>query len=127
MVILAAILCFSAWLVMPHTVNAETVDGGVCGENMTWSLDSTGTLTISGSGPMSAYTDRNHAPWWSYRDMIESVVLEDGVTSVGNYAFIHCDRLCSVTLPDTVSSIGLWAFYHCAAIGYHSRRNYCRS
>ena len=81
-----------------------------CGDNLTWTLDH-GVLTISGSGAMYDYS--SFAPWDSERASIEHIVLEDGITSIGNYAFYYCNNLTSITIPDSVVSIGNSAFYYC--------------
>lgn len=83
---------------------------GTCGDNLTWALDSQGTLTLSGTGAMEnfPYTD---APWMTYRGDIRSVVLSEGITSVGSYAFEFCRNLASVSLPQSLTKIGMNAFY----------------
>lgn len=81
-----------------------------CGENLTWSLTD-GILTISGEGKMTNYTARNSAPWSS--SYVEKIVINDGVTSVGNYAFAHCTNLTEIVFGNTVASIGTNAFFDC--------------
>ena len=90
---------------------------GVCGENLTWSFDpNTRTLTIEGSGAMTDYS-YNGAPWYrSFRESIQTVLLPDGVTNIGNYAFSGCTGLTSVTLPDSVTSIGDGVFSGCSGL-----------
>ena len=86
---------------------AET--SGTCGDDLTWVLDDAGTLTISGTGCM--YDCRyDSLPWGTN---IEKAVLEEGVTSIGDYAFYKCNSLRSVTIPDSVTSIGNLAFGGC--------------
>ena len=65
---------------------------GTCGDNLTWNLTGNGVLTISGTGAMSNYTSSSpsRAPWYSNRSSIKSVVIEEGVTSIGEYAFNGC-------------------------------------
>ena len=82
--------------------------------NITWSLID-GTLTISGTGPMDDYEYRN-SPWYEDRDSITMIVIEDGVTSIGGYAFESCSNLTSVTIPDSVISIGVEAFGSCSSL-----------
>ena len=94
---------------------AETVRSGACGDNVTWKLTSDGTLTISGTGKMADF-EWNGAPWDSVRLQIKSVVIERGVTSIGEYAFCNCSSLTSVTIPDGLTSIGNRAFEHCARL-----------
>lgn len=80
--------------------------------NVTWSLDeATGTLTISGTGDMEDYS--SSSPFYNNSN-IKSVVIENGVTSIGNYAFGNCSSLTSVTIPDSVTSIDDSAFSGCS-------------
>lgn len=84
-----------------------------CGDNLTWKFDeSTGSLTISGTGAMHEFTAMS-VPWHDIRNSIISVVVEDGVTSIGNMAFYCCDNLITVSLPNSVAKIGDTAFYYC--------------
>ena len=90
-------------------------DSGSCGENVTWTLTADGTLTISGTGTMTDYANSG-SPWYSCRGAIKSVVIQQGVTSIGDLAFWDCSGLTSVTIPDGVTSIGGDAFSGCAAL-----------
>lgn len=78
---------------------------GSCGDDLTYSYtESTKTLTISGEGDMYDY-ESGHAPWYSYKNDIQTLIINSGVTSVGNYAFINCSGLTgSLALPDSVAS-----------------------
>ncbi len=93
---------------------------GTCGENLTWKFEpSTGTLTISGSGPMTKYSSNTIGlipPWDSYKHNIISLVIEEGVTSIGGDAFRFYTNLKDVTIPDSVTSIGYCSFYGCTSI-----------
>ena len=91
-------------------------DSGSCGENVTWTLTADGTLTISGTGAMTDYTYDSRSPWYSCRTYIKRVVMQQGVTSIGDHAFWDCSGLTSVTIPDGVTSIGDSAFSGCAAL-----------
>ena len=86
---------------------------GIYGDNLTWELDSEDTLTISGEGAMNNWEYSSDIPWDSHRYNIVSVVIEDGVTSIGDDAFCNCDSLTSITLPDSLTSIGDEAFLSC--------------
>ena len=90
----------------------EAATSGACGENLTWELSEDGTvLTISGTGDMDNY-EMNGAPWIPHYQTIQTVILEEGVTSIGAYAFSNMALLyCTeVRLADTNTSIGTGAF-----------------
>ena len=84
---------------------ASAATSGTCGENVTWTLDEDGTLTISGTGDMDSSD-------FSRYD-IKSVIIENSVTSIGDYTFSGCVNLTSITIPDSVTSIGNHAFDFC--------------
>ena len=101
-------------MLLPIVASADK--SGTCGDNLTWTLvESTGTLTISGSGAMNNYaTYYSIAPWYDDRAKILAVVIEDGVTSIGEDAFYNCSSLNSITIPNSVTTIGEMAFYGCS-------------
>ena len=85
-------------------------------DNLTWKLDANGTLTISGTGAMKDYDyDSNPSPVYNNSD-VKKIVIEDGVTSIGNFAFHSCSSLPSITIPDSVTSIGDSAFSDCNSL-----------
>ena len=88
---------------------------GINGNNLTWVLDSSGTLTISGSGAMADYTTVD-PPWHTYRSSIKKVVINSGATSIGNYAFWECYAITSITIPTSVTAIGKGAFEYCRSM-----------
>lgn len=103
--------------------NSEAVAAGKCGDNLTWSLSDDGTLTISGTGDMYNYNDvapYNISPW--YHDLtssnsggysgvsIKNVTIREGVTSIGNNAFLGCGKISNIEFPDSLTSIGKSAF-----------------
>ena len=75
-----------------------------------------GTLTISGTGAMPDYEYPNHAPWYEYRESIVAVVMENGVTTIGIYAFRDCTSLTAVTILNSVTTIGDFAFSTCTSL-----------
>ena len=90
---------------------------GACGENVSWVMTLDGTLTISGTGEMADYSGSdNFVPWFAAKKYIQSVVIESGVTNIGNNAFDGCYNLTSVTIPGSVTSIGWGAFWDCDAL-----------
>ena len=98
-------------------LNAETYSG-TCGaegdgSNLTWTLDSDGLLKISGSGAMADYSYSGNAPWYNNRSSIKMVVINDGVASIGSYAFYRCTRITNITISLNVTNIGYGAFGGC--------------
>lgn len=110
-----------------------------CGENLTWELDEIGILTISGTGDMYDYSSADPAPWSEYNDIIASITISDGVTSIGDNAFhsccaesidlqctslvsigknafSRCTMLTSIFIPESVQSIGSEAFSLCEGL-----------
>ncbi len=92
---------------------------GDCGANVKWELSQEGVLTIFGQGPMTDFAHSSDTPWAAYIDgkdnfRILSVVIQQGVTTVGNNAFSACRRLSSVTLPSSLTAIGNDAFSGCS-------------
>ena len=89
-------------------------------DNLQWELDNHYNLTISGTGAMkklaSATGDPYTDAWRKYKTSIRNVVIEPGVSTVGDYAFYGCSSLMSVTIPDGVTSIGDRAFYQCSKL-----------
>lgn len=92
------------------------IASGTCGENAAWALDDEGTLTISGQGAMADYSLAG-APWYSYSSSdIRQIVVEGGITKIGDSAFCGCTGLTGVTLPDSLTAIGWEAFSGCTAL-----------
>ena len=129
-----------ALVIMGFTMNveaAEIIDRGYCGgegdgTNLTWTLDSDGVLVIEGQGRMKDWTwedvydnssDFQRMDWHKYynpevwaNNVINSAIVADGVTSIGNYAFSDCESLSSIVMPESVTSIGDYAFYYCTSL-----------
>ena len=97
-------------MMLPMVASAD--DSGKCGDNANWKyVEATKTLTISGTGLMQNYGhDSSRAPW--KKDIVK-VIIENGITSIGNSAFDYCSLLTSVTIPNSVTSIGNYAFFGC--------------
>lgn len=88
------------------------IEGNQCGPDLYWKLDkSTETLTIYGTGAMFDYNNDQmiRAPWYRSFSYIDNIVIEDGATSIGNWAFAYCTAT-NVAIPETVTSIGNNAF-----------------
>ena len=93
----------------------EQVDSGSCGEALTWSLNSAGDLTVSGTGDMADFTAIG-APWAEYRDQVKLVIVGQGVTSIGSSAFQDCKNLETVSLPGSLTALGKAAFLRCGEL-----------
>ena len=95
-------------------------ESGACENGMTLELikltanSNNYILTISGTGDMG---DMDSNPLWeNYKSDITTVVIGDGVTSIGDYAFYDCTSLTTVSIPASVTSIGDYAFYDCTRL-----------
>ena len=97
-------------------LEAGGVASGTCGENLSWILTEDGVLRISGNGAMPGYSTSSVAPWYSKRTKITSVVVEPGVTNVGDYAFYACLKLAEVELAEEITDIGQGAFQDCTKL-----------
>lgn len=97
-----------------QTADASSdIGSGVFGENLHWVLDGDGVLTISGEGAIPDFGNSN-APWKVYSDSITSLIIQNGITRIGNSAFYGCSKMKSATIPDSVTAIGNSAFGYCS-------------
>lgn len=98
-----------------ENINYVLLDAGIsdnkCGDNAYWSINN-GVLKISGTGKMSDYNS-TMAPWYSQRKLINSVIVDEGITSIGKDAFFYCSSISSVSLPSTLTTIGISSFNNC--------------
>ena len=94
--------------VTTQSTSATIVKSGKCGDNVTYTLDSDGLLTISGSGDMFKF-GIGDSPFWNNSD-IKKVVIDEGVTNIGYEAFRACSNLASIKVSNSVTSIGDYAF-----------------
>ena len=134
-VLLALLMVTTTISVLPLTVSAEEVttdsvgvtrgttgncawtldDEGTLTIHCVWTLDDEGTFTIDGEGAMADYDDAdNIAPWAGLE--FSKLVIEDGVTGVGDFAFGSCQSLAEVSLPDSLKNIGFAAFENCDSL-----------
>ena len=94
---------------------AKAKDFGTCGE-VIWILTEDDILSITGIGAMKNYSGRTAIPWYEYKNQIKEVVINDGVTAIGNYAFYGMSALEAIHIPDSVTVIGSYAFKGCNAL-----------
>ena len=117
-ILLAAVMVLTM-LPLGLVETAWAASSGTCGDKLTWSLSDDGTLTISGTGKMKDYGDNygmSVAPWYVGSSQVKTVIIEDGVTSIGDRAFDGCTKLTRVVIPDSVTSIGYSSFRGCYSL-----------
>ena len=119
MVCLLMAAVFVLGLAPANAFAAEVVDSGSCGDDVTYTLYDDGLLTISGTGKMKDHVYNGYkytVPWYRSRESVNSVVIADGVTGIGDYTFVGCSGLTSVSIPDSVTGIGDGAFQNCTSL-----------
>lgn len=98
--------------------SAAVIFGGTTGK-LTWTLTEDGVLTITGEGPMPDYRDGGTSetpPWYPHVNRISSLTIGEGVTRIGDYAFMLCSFVTKVVIPESVTSMGDWAFCICTGL-----------
>lgn len=110
------VLCLSMSLFGASSVLVSAASNGSCGDNITWNIDTaTKTLFINGYGRMYDYSEHtNKAPWHEHLGDIYSVIISDGVSSIGNFAFHECGNINNVIIGNNVEDIGKNAFDGCS-------------
>ena len=94
--------------------SSEIVDSGTS-SNMSWNLNRNGVLTITGTGNMPNYSSSDQ-PWYKYKEDIRRVIINEGITSIGNYAFYKYYNISKVTISSTVTNIEDYAFKGCTSL-----------
>ena len=112
--IIILLLCVSLFSLLAIPAKASIVYHGTCGANLTWTLDDTGLMTISGTGIMNNYNDLSNCPWSSQRLAIKRIVFNSGITGIGERSFYGCFNLMDIIIQDSVTDIGSFAFQHCS-------------
>ena len=128
----ALVLCLLLALLPMAAFADDDVQTGTCGDGLTWTLDAAGTLTVTGSGVISANAFAFNSKivraeigagvtgigLWAFLKCanLEAVTLPAGLTTLGTAAFAYCEKLASVTLPGSLKSTGGGAFQGCTAL-----------
>ena len=90
---------------------------GKCGVDLAWELNQeNGLMTISGKGPMTDFMSEKEAPWYEQREEIRELVLEEGVTTLGDYSFVGCKNMGKVTIPSTLEIFGTYSLKECICL-----------
>ena len=92
----------------------EITARGQVDESISWTLYNDGELIIAGNGAIPLYTEDDLAQWSKYRNQIQRIVVKDGITEIGNYAFYGCYKVKDVKIADSVLNIGWRAFENCS-------------
>ena len=108
--------CSVCGTVLQAQQTTDIVESGACGANVTYTLNRYGLLTVSGTGAMYNYNDSSSLSPFYHRADVKKVIVENGVTGVGNYAFYGCTDLTEITIPDSVKNIGQYAFSGCTGL-----------
>ncbi len=113
--LISGLLCINneSTLLFPMAFAAES---GSWGDNLTWNLDDEGTLSVSGTGAMAGSTSENPFPWTEYKNLINKVIIEDGVTSIASDAFYRCEAITALTLSKDIEIINSYSFYYCSSL-----------
>lgn len=109
------------WAELSYQYPAICSDGtvlrfGSCGDTLGYLLTDSGSLILTGSGAMREFSSYSSAPWYNQHASVTSIVLPEGLTSIGTYAFYNFSALDSVSIPAGVASIGSQAFSKCTAL-----------
>ena len=111
--------------IVEYTPGPEVLATGSCGDNVTYTIYPDQSMVITGSGPMWDFTiieddetgtaslNRENNEYWT---QVRTVTIEEGVTTIGDFAFSECSELTSVSIPNSVTSIGSSAFFGCSAL-----------
>ena len=112
--VLTAFAVCTLMVILSFNVNAAELSGN-CGSNVNWNLED-GILTISGDGRMVDFTDAHMPPWLEVGQDIKKIVINEGVRTVGDYAFIDCLNVTQISLPESLERIGTSAFEGCSSL-----------
>ena len=117
--LLSLLICLGILLCcLPFAASATESEENIWGD-IKWSTDGD-TLTISpvnGTAAMPDAESYNKTPWYSYRRDLTAVVINEGITHIGAYAFYGCVNLIDITLPEGLTAIGQYAFMGCSNLG----------
>jgi len=90
--------------------------GGDCGEHVTWTLNADGVLRVRGTGPMTNYSADHPSPWNDKKEKILKIIVDEGVTTIGNYSFFGLSEVKTASVPYTVKVLGNYCFASCTKL-----------
>ena len=97
-------------VLMSANVLVFAQESGTCGDNVIWTLDDDGVLTISGSGAIYDYPNGFDAPFATYNNKVKKIVIEDGITKIGDQAFLFIGHVEEIIIPKSVKEFGMATF-----------------
>ena len=109
-----AAICLALVLCCPLAGLSEET-GGTFGSGLTWTLNESGTLTVSGKGKIPKM-DGGYDYWKEYKENITSIIVSEGITEIGESAFLSCKKAVSVSIPASVTKIDNFAFCNCESL-----------
>lgn len=112
MLVVIAVFCLSTVAFAEDGIAGADFNDGT----MHWSISTDGMLTISGEGDTPDYGNGANAPWYAYRNQIYNIVVEEGITGLGNSALSELNNVVSVSLPSSLTMLGKYCFYWCTSL-----------
>ena len=108
---------FISILLFSCCITVSAANSGFCGTDVSWSFDETsGELSITGTGAITNYTNQTFVPWRRYCEQITTITIAQGITEIGNYAFNGCEKVTQITIPDSVTVFGYGSFDNCSSL-----------
>lgn len=100
----------------PVVTEREVLLQGMCGKNVYYKMFSDGVLQIYGEGSTYNYNSIKTAPWYDYKECLKEIVIEEGVTNIGQQMFRNCKNLHTACLAQSIVEIGSNAFIGCGKL-----------
>lgn len=101
---------------LTNNLSIEWIDKGTCENDVTYELSNSGVLRITGTGAIKNFSSSSTEGWRKYKDFITSVIIDNGVTNIGAYAFSNCANLTKIELPKSITTIEANAFNGCSKL-----------
>lgn len=121
-ILILSLMCNCFFSAIAQAQGLSVIERGQLGDNIKYEVREDGQVTVSGTGAMYDFTtyancEQKQTPFYKYDKTIKSVIIGNGVTSIGERTFYGCTELTTVTLPATLRTIGVSAFSYCLNLG----------
>ena len=100
-------------LIVSADVQSDVIVSGSCGDNATYKLYNNGELIINGSGKIKDFSTPEKSGWYSNCCLVKEIIINNGITHIGEFAFFDCCNVKKIEIPNSVISIGGYAFSYC--------------